>query len=64
MSDEMVLAMAVACIAEEEQSDVSAYRVVSFSEIQKSSLEEYIKNKQIAYRKYQLEDELYGQVQD
>ncbi len=64
MSDEMILAMSVACIAEEEQTDVSKYRVVSFNEIQKSSLEQYIELNRIAYRKYQLGDELHEQIQN
>ena len=59
LSEEMVLAMAIACIAEEEKTDISGYRVVSFNEIQKSSLEEYIEMKQIAYKKYQPGDELH-----
>ena len=57
MSDETKLAMAIACIAEEEQTDISKYRVISFREIQKSSLEQYIEMNQIAYKKYQLGDE-------
>lgn len=64
MSEETVLAMAIACIAEEEKTDASRYRVVSFGEIQKSSLEQYIEVKQIAYKKYQPGDELHEQIQD
>ncbi len=64
MSDEIVLAMAIACIAEEEQTDINRYRVVSFSETQKSSLDEYLETKQIAYKKYQPGDELHEQIQN
>ena len=55
MEIEKVLAMAVASVAEE--SGVEAKRIVvhSFKEIQKSSLETFIENNQISYKKFQLE---------
>ena len=56
MEIEKVLAMAVAAIVEESQTDASAIRVVSFREIKKSALEQYISDHQINYKKYQLED--------
>ena len=54
---EQIVAMAVAAIAEEEGEDVAALRVISFREIPKSSLERYIADRGIAYKKYQLGDD-------
>ena len=51
-----IVAMAVAVIAEELNEDISAIRVVSFKEIHKSSLEQYISEHNIQYKKYQLGD--------
>ncbi len=56
MEKEQIVAMAVAAIAEETQTDASAIRVVSFREVPKSALEQYISDRQIEYRKYQLGD--------
>ena len=53
---EQIVAMAVAAIAEETQTDASAIRVVSFREVQKNALEQYISDHQIKYKKYQLGD--------
>ena len=54
MELEKIVAMAVAAIAEETQEDVKNLRVVSFREIKKSSLEQYIADHGIQYKKYQL----------
>lgn len=54
ITKEEILAMAVAAVAEEEGEDVSRLRVVSFREIQRSSLEQYITDHGIEYKKYQL----------
>lgn len=56
MEIEKALAMAVAVVAEETGVDAKKVTVVSFKEVQKSSLEKYIENNQIIYHKYQLED--------
>ncbi len=56
MEIEQIVAMAVACIAEEIKTDISAIRVISFKEIKKSSLEQYISEHQIRYTKYRLGD--------
>ncbi len=56
MELEKVLAMAVAAVAEESHMQPDHVVVRSFKEIQKSSLEQYIEDHQIAYKKYQLED--------
>ena len=56
MEIEKVLAMAVAAVVEETGVDTKRVVVRSFREIQKSSLEQYIEDHRIPYRKYQLED--------
>lgn len=56
MELEKVLAMAVAAVAEETGVDAKRVTVLSFKEVQKSSLEKYIEDNQIIYHKYQLED--------
>lgn len=56
MEMEKTVAMAVACIAEEQGIDHRRIRVLSFREIQKSSLQKYIEDHHISYHKYQLED--------
>lgn len=53
---EKVLAMAVAAIAEMNGIEPKRVIVRSFKEIQKSSLEKYIEDHNISWRKYQLED--------
>ena len=55
--DEEVIAMAIAAIAEEEGTDISRVRVVSFRELKKSSLQQYIAEHHIQYHKYQLGEE-------
>lgn len=54
LSREQIVAMAVAAVAEETGESVSALRVKSFREIHKSSLEQYIEDHHIQYKKYQL----------
>lgn len=56
MEKEQIVAMAVAAIAEETQTDASAIRVVSFREVQRNALEQYISDYHIEYKKYQLGD--------
>ena len=57
IEQETIVAMAVAAVAEEMNEKVSNLRVVSFREVHKSSLEQYIADHQIAYKKYQLGDQ-------
>lgn len=57
ISREQIIAMSVAAVAEETQEDISALRVVSFREIHRSSLEQYIADHQIKYKKYKLGEE-------
>ena len=54
MDEQLIVAMAVACIAEENDVDTKHVVVRSFKEVQKSSLEQYIADKGISYHKYQL----------
>ena len=58
MEQELIVAMAVACIAEENGVDTKHVVVRSFKEVNKSSLEkyieEYVEDNKIAYHKYQL----------
>ncbi len=54
ISMEQIVAMAVAAIAEETGEDIQSLRVLSFREIKKSSLEQYIADHHITYKKYQL----------
>ncbi|MBQ9472656.1 MAG: hypothetical protein IJU73_05875 [Ruminococcus sp.] len=56
ITDEAVIAMAVAVIAEEKGVSADKLRVVSFKKAQKSSLEEYIEKNNINYKKYRLGD--------
>ncbi|MBR2529109.1 MAG: hypothetical protein IKE58_11645 [Blautia sp.] len=56
METEKILAMAVAAVAEEKGVQPKHVRVLSFKEIQKSSLEKFIEDNHISYHKYQLED--------
>ena len=55
MEMEKIIAMAVACIAEENGLKPKHVKVLSFGEVQKSSLEEFIEEHNISYKKYQLE---------
>ena len=54
MDEQLIVAMAVACIAEENGVDTKHVVVRSFKEVQKSSLEQFIADNGIAYHKYQL----------
>lgn len=56
LTDEAIVAMAIAAIAEESGADMSDIRVRSFKKVGKSQLEEYIEERGIAYKKYQLGD--------
>lgn len=58
LTDEMIVSMAVACIAEELGTDIKNVKVVSFREKAKSSLQKFISDHKIDYKKYNLEDEL------
>lgn len=55
LSLEEILAMAVATVAEENKVEPKHVKVLSFKEIQKSSLEKYIEENNINYKKYSLE---------
>lgn len=55
MEIEKVLAMAVAAVAEENGVEPKRVTVRSFKEVQKSSLEKFIEDNKIKYKKYQLE---------
>lgn len=56
IAKEKIVAMAVAAVAEELREDVSRLRVVSFREVRRSSLERYLSENKIQYRKYKLGD--------
>lgn len=57
LNEKQIAAMAIAAIAEEMDEDIDNLRVVSFKEVQKSSLEKYLEEHQIIFNKYQLGDE-------
>ncbi|MBR6880026.1 MAG: hypothetical protein IKN14_02990 [Clostridiales bacterium] len=59
LTKEQIAAMAVACIAEETGEDMKNVRIISFRELKRSSLEQYIADNNIDYKKYELEDEMY-----
>ena len=56
LTKEQIVAMAVAAVAEEEGLDVKALRVKSFREVKPSPLAQYIADRGILYKKYQLGD--------
>ena len=56
LSTEQIAAMAAAAIAEETHTDPKAVRILSFKEIQKSSLKQYIEDHQLSYQKFTLGD--------
>lgn len=58
LTKEEIVAMAVAAIAEETGTDARNLRVVGFRELGESGLMKYIREKNISYKKYSLEDEL------
>ena len=55
--DELV-AMAVAAVAEDMQTDAKRIRVVSFHEVFPSPLERYLAERKISFKRYELKDEL------
>ena len=56
LTKEEFVAMAAACIAEDIGTDISNIRISNFREVKKSSLEQFIEDNKINYRKYQLGD--------
>lgn len=58
LTQEQIVAMAVAAVAEETGTDASLIRVLSFSRVHASGLERYVEEHGIDYRKYQLGDEV------
>lgn len=58
ITKEEIIAMAVACIAEETGTEAKDLRVTSFREVQLSPLAQYVSDNNICYKKYTLEDEL------
>ncbi len=54
MEESLIVAMAVACIAEENGVDIKNVVVRNFREVQKSPLAQYIADNNISYHKYQL----------
>lgn len=56
LTEEQIVAMAVAAIAEEEALDVKTLRVVRFCEVGETPLARYIRETGVSYRKYQLGD--------
>ena len=55
--DELV-AMAVAAVAEDMRTDAKRIRVVSFREIFPSPLENYLSERKISFKRYELKEEL------
>ncbi|MCQ2467530.1 MAG: hypothetical protein MJ166_08445 [Clostridia bacterium] len=58
LTKEQIVAMAIAAIAEETKTDAKNLRVVSFREVQKTPLMQYVSDNNINYKRYELEDEL------
>lgn len=54
--DELV-AMAVAAVAEDMRQDIRRIRVVSFREVFPSPLENYLAERKISFKRYELMDE-------
>ena len=54
---ERIIAMAIAAIAEELHEEIPCLRVLSFREIHKSSLEQYLSEHPVQYKKYCLGEE-------
>ena len=54
MEKEQIIAMAVAAVTEELKINTKRIRVLSFKEVEKSSLEKFIEEKAIHFEKYQL----------
>jgi hypothetical protein len=53
-----VVAMAVAAVAEDLRQDIKRIRVVSFREVFPSPLENYLAERKISFKRYELKDEL------
>ena len=58
LTKEEIIAMAIGAIAEETNTDAKNLRVVSFKEVQKTPLMQYVSDNNINYKRYELEDEL------
>ena len=58
LTQEQIVAMAVAVVAEELKTDATRVRVLSFAQVQKGGLERYVEERGIDYHKYQLGDEI------
>lgn len=58
LTKEEIIAMAIAAIAEETGTDAKNLRVVSFREVKQSPLMQYVADRKINYKRYELEDEL------
>jgi len=56
MDKETIMAMAIAAVAEELNTEFHRIKVLSFKEVEKSSLEKYIEENQISFKKYRLGD--------
>lgn len=56
MDKETIMAMAIAAVAEELSTEFHRIKVLSFKEVEKSSLEKYIEENQISFKKYRLGD--------
>ncbi|MCQ2472547.1 MAG: hypothetical protein MJ098_00165 [Saccharofermentans sp.] len=54
MEEAQIVAMAVACIAEENGVDIDKVVVRSFKKVEKTGLEKFIADNNISYHKYQL----------
>ncbi len=54
VEESLIVAMAVAAIAEENGVDTNHVIVRSFKEVKKSSLEQFVEDNKISYHKYQL----------
>ena len=53
-----LVAMAVAAVAEDLRQDIRRIRVVSFREVFPSPLENYLVEREISFKRYELKDEL------
>ena len=58
IDEQTIMAMAICCIAEETGIDPAELKIVSFRELKKSSLDQYIEQNHIIYKKYSIGDEL------
>ncbi|MBR1797705.1 MAG: hypothetical protein IJ757_06825 [Clostridiales bacterium] len=57
LTKDQIVAMAVACVAEELDTDIKNVRVRSFREVHKTGLAKFIEDNKIDYVKYQLGDQ-------